>query len=154
MALASYGDWDGVPENFEQAAGSVLETLWGKPEIITEFRGLMDAADALEKKQPPSRPINLESAMELKAFCDAYLASRVRREAQKAIRQRQAKTEESPTGNRKFADGARVRGREEGAASFRGRTGTVTSYVPGSGYWVNFDDGRTENVPAHWLEVA
>jgi hypothetical protein len=50
-------------------------------------------------------------------------------------------------GRRKFADGARVRGQEEGAASFRGRTGTVVSYVPGSGYWVRFDDGRTENVP-------
>jgi hypothetical protein len=57
-------------------------------------------------------------------------------------------------GNRKFANGARVRGREEGAASFRGRTGTVTGYVPNSGYWVCFDDGRIENVPAHWLEAA
>jgi hypothetical protein len=57
-------------------------------------------------------------------------------------------------GKRKFADGTRVRGREEGAASFRSRTGTVTSYVTGSGYWVSFDDGRTENVPAHWLEAA
>jgi hypothetical protein len=62
---------------------------------------------------------------------------------------------ESPRrGKRKFADGARVRGREEGRASFRGRTGTVTGYVPGSGYWVNFDDGMTENVPAYWLEAA
>jgi hypothetical protein len=57
-------------------------------------------------------------------------------------------------GRRKFADGMRVRGREEGAGSFRGRTGTVTSYVPGSGYWVSFDDGRVENVPAHWLEAV
>jgi hypothetical protein len=56
-------------------------------------------------------------------------------------------------GRRKFADGTRVRGREEGEGSFRGRTGTVTSYVPGSGYWVNFDDGRVENVPANWLEA-
>jgi hypothetical protein len=62
---------------------------------------------------------------------------------------------ESPgRGKRKFADGTRVRGREEGSASFRGRTGTAMSYVPGSGYWVSFDDGRTENVPAHWLEAA
>jgi hypothetical protein len=62
---------------------------------------------------------------------------------------------ESPRrGKRKCADGARVRSREEGAASFRGRTGAVTGHVPGSGYWVNFDDCRTENVPAHWLEPA
>jgi hypothetical protein len=60
----------------------------------------------------------------------------------------------SRRGKRKFADGARVRGREERAGSFRGRTGTVTGYVPRSGYWVNFDDGRTENVPSHWLEAA
>jgi hypothetical protein len=61
---------------------------------------------------------------------------------------------ESPRkGKRKFADGARVRSREEGAASFRGRTGTVMSYPPGSGYWVSFDDGRVENVPSHWLEA-
>ena len=57
-------------------------------------------------------------------------------------------------GKRKFADGAQVRGREEGVASFRGRTGTVTGYVPGSGYWVKFDDGRAENVPSYWLEAA
>jgi hypothetical protein len=55
---------------------------------------------------------------------------------------------------RKFTDGARVRGREEGAASFRGRTGTVMSYVPGSGYWISFDDGRVECVTAHWLEAS
>ena len=62
---------------------------------------------------------------------------------------------ESPRrGKRKFEDGARVRGREEGAASFRGRTGTVTGYVPCSGYCVNFDDGMTENVPSYWLEAA
>jgi hypothetical protein len=58
------------------------------------------------------------------------------------------------TSHRKFADGARVRGREEGTASFRGRTGTVTSYLPNSGYWVCFDDGHIENVPSHWLEAA
>ena len=64
-------------------------------------------------------------------------------------------TVEAPyRGKRKFADGARVRGREEGAASFRGRTGTVTGYVPRSGYWVCSDDGRTENVPSYWLESA
>jgi len=57
-------------------------------------------------------------------------------------------------GKRKFADGTRVRGREKGAASFRGRMGTVTSYVPRSGYWVAFDDGRTENVPSYWLEAV
>ncbi len=61
--------------------------------------------------------------------------------------------EPSHRGKRKFVDGARVRGREEGAASFRGRIGTVTSYVARSGYWVNFDDGHVENVPAHWLEA-
>ncbi len=37
---------------------------------------------------------------------------------------------------------------------FRGRTGTVASYVPGSGHWVNFDDGRVENVLVHWLDAA
>jgi AbiV family abortive infection protein len=88
MALRGYGDWDGVPENFEQAAVSVLEKLWDKTEIIAEFKALMDAADALEKKQQPSRPINLENALMLKAFCDAYLASRAQREVHKAIRQR------------------------------------------------------------------
>lgn len=56
-------------------------------------------------------------------------------------------------GKRKFADGARVRGREEGAACFRGRTGTATSYLPNSGYWVCFDDGWIENVPSYWLEA-
>jgi hypothetical protein len=88
MALKSYGDWDGVPENFERAAFSILNKLWDKPGIITEFKALMDAADALEKKQAPSRPINLEHALELKAFCDAYLVSRAQREVQKATQQR------------------------------------------------------------------
>jgi hypothetical protein len=90
MALASYGDWDGVPENFEQAAVAALDKLWNQPEILTEFKALMDAADALEKRQPPSRPINLEETIKLKAFCDAYLVSRAQREVQKAIRLRQA----------------------------------------------------------------
>jgi len=88
MALASYGDWDGVLENFERAATTVLETLWGEPEMILEFKMLMDAADALEKKQPPPRPIDLENVLKLKAFCDAYLANRAQREVQKAVRQR------------------------------------------------------------------
>jgi AbiV family abortive infection protein len=96
MALAGYGDWDGVPENFEQAAVAVLDKLWNQPEILTEFKALMDSADALEKKQPLSRPVNLDETMKLKAFCDAYLVSRAQREVQKAIRQRRS-TEESPT---------------------------------------------------------
>jgi hypothetical protein len=57
-------------------------------------------------------------------------------------------------GQCKFAMGARVRGKEEGPASFRGRTGTVIGYVSGSGYQVSFDDGRVEYAYAHWLEPA
>jgi AbiV family abortive infection protein len=95
MALTSYGDWDGVPENFEQAAVGVLDKIWKQPEFLTEFKALMNSADDLEKKQSPSRPINLEETMKLKAFCDAYLVSRAHREVQKAIRERQSKTEES-----------------------------------------------------------
>jgi len=95
MALESYGDWDGVPENFEQAKVAVVENIWKQPEILTEFKALMDSADALEKKQPPSRPINLEETMKLKALCDVYLVSRAQREVQKGIRERQSKTEES-----------------------------------------------------------
>lgn len=57
-------------------------------------------------------------------------------------------------GQRKFTMGARVRGKEEGPGSFRGRTGTVIGYVSGSGYEVAFDDGRVEYAYAHWLEAA
>jgi len=56
--------------------------------------------------------------------------------------------------NRKFSYGARVIGKEEGPASFRGRLGTVLSYLRGSGYQVIFDDGRVEYAYAHWLEPA
>jgi AbiV family abortive infection protein len=93
MALTSYGDWDGIPESFEQAAVSALDKLWNHPEMLAEFKSLMDAADALEKGQSPSRPIMLDEAMKLKAFCDGYLADRARREVQKAVRQRDSKTE-------------------------------------------------------------
>lgn len=58
---------------------------------------------------------------------------------------------------RKFKNGARVRGKEDGPGSrgsFRGRAGTVLNYVRGSGYDVLFDDGVTENVPSYWLEAA
>jgi hypothetical protein len=55
---------------------------------------------------------------------------------------------------RKFSNGVRVIGREEGPASFRGRTGTVIGYISGSGYQVRFDDGRIEYAYAHWLEMA
>jgi hypothetical protein len=55
---------------------------------------------------------------------------------------------------RKFADGARVKGKEgdDGKASFRGRVGTVISYLSGSGYFVRFDDGLDEYAYVHWLE--
>jgi hypothetical protein len=56
---------------------------------------------------------------------------------------------------RKFLDGMRVRGKEEGPGSFRGRTGTVVGYVRWSRqYQVNFDDGRVEYPYVHWLEAA
>lgn len=55
---------------------------------------------------------------------------------------------------KKFAPTVRVRGREEGPGSFRGRMGMVIGYVSGSGYLVRFDDGREEYVYAHWLEAA
>jgi len=97
MALESYGDWDGVQENFEQAAAVTLDRIWSQPEMLAEFKSLMEAADALEKRQSPSRPINLEETMKLKAFCDAYLISRAQREVQKGIRERQSKTEKSRT---------------------------------------------------------
>jgi len=96
MALKSYGDWDGVPENFEQAVAATLDNLWNQPEMLAEFKSLVEAADSLEKQQSPSRPITLDEAMKLKAFCDAYLGNRARREVQKAIRQRQS-AGESPT---------------------------------------------------------
>jgi hypothetical protein len=79
-----------------------------------------------------SGPLGVETVIEVREIHGAIITSQNR-------------------GKRKFVDGAGVRGREEGAASFRGRTGTVTSYLPNSGYWVCFDDGRIENVPAHWL---
>jgi hypothetical protein len=71
----------------------VLDKLWNQPEIVTDFKALMDTAVDLEKKRLPSRPINLEETMKLKAFCDAYLVSRAQREVQNAIRQRQASAE-------------------------------------------------------------
>jgi hypothetical protein len=58
-------------------------------------------------------------------------------------------------GKRKFPDGARVRGCEEGLASFRGRIGTVAGYVGRSReYKVNFDDGRVEYAYVYCLEDA
>jgi hypothetical protein len=54
---------------------------------------------------------------------------------------------------RKFIDGTRVRGREEGAASFRGRTGTVISYAGQAQYFVRFDDGVEEYAYSYWLEA-
>jgi hypothetical protein len=54
--------------------------------------------------------------------------------------------------NRKFSEGVRVVGKEEGPASFRGRAGLVLGYLTGSGYQVGFDDGRIEYAYAHWLE--
>jgi len=71
----------------------VLDKLWNQPEILTEFMALMDSADDLEKKQTPSRPINLDETIKFKAFCDAYLVSRAQREVQKEVRQRQASAE-------------------------------------------------------------
>jgi hypothetical protein len=59
------------------------------------------------------------------------------------------------TGRRKFAERDRVRGKDEGTASFRGRAGIVVGYVPKSRqYAVEFDDGRKEYPYAHELEKA
>jgi hypothetical protein len=57
---------------------------------------------------------------------------------------------------RKFVSGDRVRGRydEKCPESFRARSGTVMSYVIGSGYFIRFDDGKEEYVYAHWLEAT
>jgi hypothetical protein len=55
----------------------------------------------------------------------------------------------------RFQIGDRVVGREEGPASFRGRTGEVIARGPTSGeYQVRFDDGRTEHVMSSWIECA
>ncbi len=94
-ALIGYGDWDGVSENFDEAVGTALDKLWNQPEILQEFKSLMETADALEKKQLPSRPITLDEALKLKAFCDVYLAHRAGREFQKGIQQRQATAKSS-----------------------------------------------------------
>ena len=83
MGLASYGEWDGMQESFEQAAVSALGKLWDSPGILAEFKSLMEAADRLEKQEQSSRPINLDEAIKLKVFCDAYFASRASQEMQK-----------------------------------------------------------------------
>jgi hypothetical protein len=90
MALVSYGDWDGVPEHFEQAITDRLGKIWNQPEVVTEFKSLMEYAAALEKQQQPSRPITLDEAMKLKACCDVYFVYRVKREVQNAMQKRHA----------------------------------------------------------------
>jgi len=56
---------------------------------------------------------------------------------------------------RKFRDGDRVTGREEGPASFRNRVGTVVEFRGRQGYGVKFDDtGITEHVSSDWLGLA
>jgi hypothetical protein len=109
MALKSYGDWDGVPENFEQEVAATLDNRWNQPEMLAEFMSLVEAADSLEKQRSPSRPITLDEAMKLKAFCDAYLGNRAKREVQKAIRQRQP-SEKSPldTESQPMIEGVRL----------------------------------------------
>jgi AbiV family abortive infection protein len=93
MALESFGDWGGVSEDFEQAVAASMDKLWNEPGMLAEFKSLMEAADALEKGQPPSRRITLDEAIKLKAFCGAYLGYRARNKVQEAARQRQASAE-------------------------------------------------------------
>jgi hypothetical protein len=99
IALQSYGDWDGANETFGQALVATLNNLWNQSELFTEFKLLIEAADALEKGQSPPRLVNLDEAMKLKALCDAYLGKRAQREVQRAIRERQSegKSQEEPT---------------------------------------------------------
>ena len=96
MALESYGDWDGGPENFEQAVAASMGKFWNQPEMVAEFKSLMETADAIEKRLPASRRITLDEAMKLKAFCDAYLGIRVRTELHKAVGQHEASAESVP----------------------------------------------------------
>ncbi len=65
--------------------------------------------------------------------------------------------QDAPHGRRgrkpKFIIGDRIIGREEGRASFRGRTGKVIEANPArSEYKVQFDDGRDEWVNSPWIE--
>ena len=55
--------------------------------------------------------------------------------------------------NRKFRDGDRVIGRDDGPASFRNRVGTIVDYKGRGGYGVRFDDtGIPEYLNPEWLE--
>ena len=54
---------------------------------------------------------------------------------------------------RKFSLNDRVIGKEDGKASFRGRSGTILEYGPGKAeYKVAFDDGAIEYVSSSWIE--
>jgi len=86
MGLSSFGDWDGTPETFDQ----VLSSIYNDPRVVAEFKALLDSADALEKKEPPSRPITLENALGLKALCDGYFVSRIRVQIQKKRQEEEA----------------------------------------------------------------
>jgi len=99
MSLASYGDWDGVPEHFNQAIADALTGLWNQPDVVKEFASLMEAAESLERQQQPSRRIDLDEVMKLKACCDAYLVHRIGREVQKAIQRREASAASSTGGS-------------------------------------------------------
>jgi hypothetical protein len=114
MALAGFGDWDGVPEHFQQAAVAAIDRLWNQPEILAEFNSLMDLADALEGRQPPSRLVTLEEALKLKALCDVYLAVQTRREVQKLVLQHRSSTQSRA---HEDAGGPADRAASEGAAS-------------------------------------
>ena len=97
MGLASFGEWDGVSANFEQAAVAAIGNLSDNDPMATELKSLIEAADTLEKQLHPSRPIALDDALKLKVFCDAYLGSRARREVQRAHQRQEASAESAPT---------------------------------------------------------
>ncbi len=55
---------------------------------------------------------------------------------------------------RKFRDGDRVVGLEEGPADYRGRVGTIVEFGGRAGYRVKFDDsGVTEYLNSDWLRL-
>jgi AbiV family abortive infection protein len=72
-ALIYYEDWDGDESTIEDIAPTMILPFFTNDDVLTEFKLLIQAAKAIERKDPPGRTITLDEVFKFKVFCDLYL---------------------------------------------------------------------------------
>jgi hypothetical protein len=56
-----------------RSSEALILPFFTNEDVLTEFKLLIQAAKAIERKDPPGRTITLDEVFKFKVFCDLYL---------------------------------------------------------------------------------